>query len=58
MRDIKAKAEDFIKDDEIKNLLTFGKRASKEKNYVINIIDKAVECRGIELDEVATLLYL
>lgn len=59
MKNLKTfKAGDFINDDEIKKLLAFGRKASKDKSYVRDIIDKAGECKGIGLEDVATLLYL
>lgn len=59
MKSVKTfKAEDFIKDSEIKRLMTFGSEASCDKGYVKSIIEKAKACKEIDLKDVATLLYL
>ncbi|GAE90377.1 [FeFe] hydrogenase H-cluster radical SAM maturase HydG [Acetivibrio straminisolvens] len=47
---------DFIKEDKIFSLLEKGK--ATDKNEIKEILAKARDCRGIDLGEVAKLLYL
>lgn len=47
---------DFIKEDKIFSLLEKGK--TTDKNEIREILAKARQCRGIDLEEVAKLLYL
>lgn len=47
---------DFIDDTQIKEYLEYGKKMSKDLNYVDEIIKKASKCKGLTPEEVSTLL--
>lgn len=51
-------AEDIIVHEEIEKLLEYGYKNAADVACVNSIIDKAKECKGIPLEDVATLPFV
>lgn len=47
---------DFINEKEIEHFLQIGRERAKDTEYVMKIIERARDARGLSIDEVATLL--
>ena len=48
----------FINDEEINLIMNLGKQQAEDKYFIKNIIEKAKDMNGLNMDEVAALLYV